>query len=189
VKQALTTKRREANDSATTRSTLPSGAELRAWLRLLGCSNLILTRLRRALRAQSGMTLPTFDILVQINRPPEWPTLGELSERLMVSKGSVTDLMERLERQDLVIRRADPHDGRVQRVALTAKGKRLLDRVVPVHDACIRAAFAGMDPETIEDMHRALGRLKQALREPEPARRAALERMPDCGPMGRRHRL
>lgn len=157
------------------RGTPPDNLELRIWLRLLACSNLMLTRVRRTLRAEFAMTLPTFDILAQVNRPPQWPTLGELSERLMVSKGSVTDLMERVERQGLVIRRADPHDGRVQRVGLSAKGRRLLDRVVPVHDACVRAALAEMDGDTVADLHRTLGRLKDALRRGEARPRASLE--------------
>ena len=93
-----------------------SGAlDLSIWLRLLACSNLMLNWLRRNLRHEFGMTLPTFDILAQIARPLLEPTMGELSERLMVSKGSVTDLIERLERRDLVARRPDPHGPRAAR--------------------------------------------------------------------------
>jgi DNA-binding MarR family transcriptional regulator len=140
--------------------------ELRAWLRLLACTNLMLARLRGTL-AGFDVTLPTFDILVQINRPPLGPTMGELSKRLMVSKGSVTDLIERLEKRDFVVRQQDRHDGRVQHVYLTAKAARLLDRVIPAHDAQIEQAMAGLGRDDLEALHGALGELKAGLRLPE----------------------
>lgn len=155
--------RMKPEDAATS-----SALDLSTWLRLLACSNLMLNRLRRNLRHEFGMTLPTFDILAQIARPPLEPTMGELSERLMVSKGSVTDLIERLERRDLVTRRSDPHDGRVQHVTLTARGKRLLERIIPVHDRWIREAMATTDRRTLTELHHALGELKQGLRAAEP---------------------
>jgi DNA-binding MarR family transcriptional regulator len=137
--------------------------ELRVWLRLLACSNMMLARLRQAL-AEFGVTLPTFDILVQIDRPPLGPTMSELSKRLMVSKGSVTDLVERLEKRDLVARRQDRRDGRVQHVYLTAKAVRLLDRVIPVHDAQITQGMAALSRGDLATLHAALGALKDGLR-------------------------
>lgn len=139
-------------------------ARLRVWLRLLACSTLIETRLRRNLAAEFGLTLPVFDILVQIDRPPLGPSMGELSKRLMVSKGSVTDLVERLERKGLVFRRSDPDDGRLQHVFLSPRAKNLLDRVIPVHDSWIRQAMQGLDADTLADLERGLGRLKDSLR-------------------------
>ena len=144
--------------------TLRGKLELRTWLHLLACSNLMLTRLRGHLRAEFGMTLPTFDILVQIHRPPRGPTMGELSTRLMVSKGSVTDLIERLERRGLVVRRADPDDGRVQHVFLSARGSAILDRVIPRHDSWITGAMAGLDRSELAELNRTLGALKDVLR-------------------------
>lgn len=141
--------------------------EVRVWLRLLACSTLVLARLRHNLRVEFGLTLPVFDILVQIDRPPRGPTMGELSKRLMVSKGNVTDLVERLERKGLVARRTDADDGRVQHVFLSARAKTLLDRVIPAHDAWIREAMQSLDRDSLGGLERGLGRLKDALRETE----------------------
>ena len=44
--------------------------EVRTWLRMLGCANLVLANLRANLRDQFDVTLPTFDILAQVHRPP-----------------------------------------------------------------------------------------------------------------------
>lgn len=138
--------------------------ELRMWLRLLACANLVTAELRRRLRREFGLSLPTFDILAQIARPPLGPTMGELSQRLMVSKGSVTDLIERLEGRGLVERRADPHDGRVQHVHLTEGGRRLLDRALPAHNEWIRSLAAGMTPESVRRLDALLDEFKDVLR-------------------------
>lgn len=145
--------------------------ELQTWLRLLACSNLVTAQLRRMLRRDFDISLPTFDILAQIARPPLGPTMGELSKRLMVSKGSVTDLIERLTDQGLVVRNGDSSDARVQRVYLTGKGKRLLDRVLPSHNAHIRRLMGGLGPAAITQLATQLGELRNLLREADGSRR------------------
>ena len=69
--------------------------EIRVWLRLLTCTNLVERRIRRNPRAKFDITLPRFDLLAQLHRAPEGLTMGALSRRLMVSNGNVTGLIER----------------------------------------------------------------------------------------------
>ena len=66
-------------------------AELRLWLRLLTCTNLIETEIRRRLREEFNVTLPRFDLMAQLDKNPGGMTLGELSSRMMVSNGSMTN--------------------------------------------------------------------------------------------------
>jgi DNA-binding MarR family transcriptional regulator len=137
--------------------------EVKLWLRLLACENLVVARLRRGLREEFGMTLPAFDLLAQIDRPPRGPTMSELSQRLMVSKGHVTDLVERLEGKGLIERRADPSDGRVQRVHLTPEGVALFARMAPAHNRWLAELMGGMAPEKLERLHELLGELKEKI--------------------------
>ena len=51
------------------------------------------------------MTLPRFDLMAQLDSAPNGMTLGELSQRMMVSNGNVTGLVERLVAEGLVDRR------------------------------------------------------------------------------------
>src|SRR5213592_2332300 len=60
-------------------------AELRLWLRLLTCTTLIETEVRRRLRKQFGETLPRFDLMAQLERVESGMTLGDVSKRMMVS--------------------------------------------------------------------------------------------------------
>jgi DNA-binding MarR family transcriptional regulator len=99
-------------------------AELRLWLRLLTCTNLIQSEVRRRLRGSFDITLPRFDLLAQLDRTPNGMTLGELSQRMMVSNGNITGLVDRLAAQGLISRKPSPKDRRVQIVTLTAAGRR-----------------------------------------------------------------
>ena len=89
--------------------------ETRVWLRMLACGNIIQNELSNHLRAEFGTTLARFDVLAEIARPPLEPTMSELSKRLLVTKGNITDVIGRLESEQLVARQRDPEDARVSR--------------------------------------------------------------------------
>ncbi len=137
--------------------------ESRTWLRMLGCANLVLANLRANLRAQFDVTLPTFDILAQAQRAPKGPTMSELSRRLLVSKGNVTDLVTRLERRGLLERRADGRDARVQHVHLTPAGEKLIRRMLAAHDRWLIAMTAELGQQPMLGLHRSLGALRDVL--------------------------
>src|SRR5262249_7076429 len=70
--------------------------ELRLWLRLFTCKELIESEVRKHLREDFQFTLPRFDLMAQLDRAHKGMTLGELSQRMMVTNGNVTGLVERL---------------------------------------------------------------------------------------------
>ncbi|HRA78842.1 MAG TPA: MarR family transcriptional regulator [Burkholderiaceae bacterium] len=145
-----------------------AGLETRVWLRMLACGNLIETELRNRLREEFGTTLARFDVLAQIARPPAEPTMSELSQRLMVTKGNITDVIGRLEAEHLVARRRDSADARVLRVHLTPKGRRLVATMVPAHNAWLGALLHEFDRDELRQLDGMLGRLRTALRATRP---------------------
>lgn len=138
--------------------------EARVWLRMLTCANLIESELRERLRTDFDTTLARFDVLAQLARPPEEPTMSELSQRLMVTKGSITDVIGRLETAGLVERRRDPEDGRIQRVRLTARGRRLAEELIPVHNAWLAELLRDLGRSDLRALDKLLGRLRALLR-------------------------
>ena len=56
----------------------------------------------------------------------------ELAERTLILKPSMTGIIDRLERDDLVLRKKDKRDGRKTCVWLTRKARRLYGRIVPL---------------------------------------------------------
>src|SRR3954468_12494613 len=97
--------------------------ELRLWLRLFTCKEGSDTEGRRRRRDSFQGPLPRFDLLAQLDRAPKGMTLGELSQRMMVSNGNVTGLVDRLVEQGLINRRPSPRDRRAHIVRLTAEGR------------------------------------------------------------------
>ena len=91
---------------------LEDGMELRVWLRLLTCTNLLDAQVRTNLKQTAETTLPRFDILAQLERHDGPMSMGDLSKRLMVSNGNVTGLIDRLAGEGLGERAPSPDDRR-----------------------------------------------------------------------------
>ena len=153
-------------DSETKAVELPEdhGDELRLWLRLLTCTTLIEGEVRGRLRERFDVTLPRFDLLAQLDRTPAGMTLGELSQRMMVSNGNITGLVERLASQGLILRRPAPNDRRVQIVSLTAEGRRFFRAMARENANWIGQIFADLSPGDIAALMSALAKTKSSAR-------------------------
>ena len=138
--------------------------ELRLWLRLLTCTTMIETEVRRRLREDFDTTLPRFDVLAQLDKTPGGMTLGELSQRMMVSNGNVTGLADRLAADGLLERRASSRDRRVQIVKLTAAGRRAFRTMARANGDWISDVFSGLDDQDIETLMRLLAKTKESSR-------------------------
>jgi DNA-binding MarR family transcriptional regulator len=140
-------------------------AELRLWLRLLTCTTMIEAEVRRRLRDHFDTTLPRFDVLAQLDKTPGGMTLGELSQRMMVSNGNVTGLVDRLVAEGVIARRASPHDRRAQIVKLTAAGRRSFRTMAKANGDWISSIFAGLDDKDIDALMALLARTKESARQ------------------------
>jgi len=135
--------------------------ELRLWLRLLTCTQLIEKQVRNELREQFGTTLPRFDLMAQLERAPEGLKMNELSRRMMVTGGNVTGITDQLVTEGLVERVDVAGDRRAWRVRLTARGRKLFNDMADRHEAWICDAFAALNPKEIAQLHKLLGKVKQ----------------------------
>ena len=138
--------------------------ELRLWLRLFTCKELIESEVRRRLRDSFGVTLPRFDLMAQLDRTPKGMTLGELSQRMMVSNGNVTGLVDRLVEQGLVARRPAPNDRRAQLVSLTAQGRRFFRAMARANGDWIGEMFSDLSAGDIDTLLRLLAKTKASAR-------------------------
>jgi DNA-binding MarR family transcriptional regulator len=138
--------------------------ELRLWLRLFTCKELIESEVRKRLRESFSVTLPRFDLMAQLDRAPKGMTLGELSQRMMVSNGNVTGLVERLVEQGLIDRRTSAKDRRAQIVTFTAEGRRLFRALARANGDWIGEMFAELSTSDIETLLRLLAKTKISAR-------------------------
>jgi DNA-binding MarR family transcriptional regulator len=137
--------------------------ELRLWLRMLTCSTLIEREIRRRLREEFRTTLPRFDLMAQLEKSATGMTLGEVSQRLMVSNGNVTTVVAGLVEDGLVDKRPAPHDRRVQVISLTAQGRRQFKTMAERHEEWIAELFAGLGEAELPALMRLLGATKQSI--------------------------
>jgi DNA-binding MarR family transcriptional regulator len=138
--------------------------ELRLWLRLLTCANLVEAGIRKRLADQFDTTLPRFDLLAQLERSPKGMTLGDLSRRMMVTNGNVTGLADRLVQQGLLKRTPLPQDRRVQIVKLTPKGHSQFSKMAAAHENWIAEQFGQLSAKEINELWRTLGKLKESIK-------------------------
>jgi DNA-binding MarR family transcriptional regulator len=138
--------------------------ELRLWLRLLTCSTLIENGVRKRLRESFDVTLPRFDLMAQLDKTPAGLTLGELSQRMMVSNGNVTSIVEALVGQGMLDRKPSPLDRRAQVVSLTADGRRVFRQMAAAHEDWIAQTFAGLSAAEEEQLMALLGKAKMSAR-------------------------
>ena len=138
-------------------------AELRLWLRLLTCTTLIETEVRRRLRKQFGETLPRFDLMAQLERVDTGMTLGEVSQRMMVSAGNVTSLVERLVTSGYVERRTAPNDRRSQLVRLSNAGRAHFGRLAAAHQDWVAELLEDLSERDIAGAMEELARVKKSV--------------------------
>jgi len=91
-------------------------------------------------------------------------TLGELSQRMMVSNGNVTGLVDRLVDQGLVNRQPSPKDRRAQLVSLTAEGRRFFRAMARANGDWIADLLADLSADEIEILMRLLAKTKASAR-------------------------
>lgn len=127
-----------------------------AWLRLARFFNSQQAVLGAGLR-DNGLSLPQFDVIAQIG-VCEGLTQKELADRLVVTQGNVTQLLQKLERQGLVER---PPSGRCNRLRLTEAGRRIRGEVVPVHESAVAGLFSGLTDTELEMLSRLLRKISR----------------------------
>lgn len=123
----------------------PSKQRLRLWLSLLRATRHVEGALREEMRSAYGSTLPRFDVLSALDRSPEGLLMSALSQRLMVSNGNVTGIVERLVGDGLVERLSVLGDRRATRVRLTAAGAKLFAEMAVEHEQWVDRLLADID--------------------------------------------
>lgn len=136
---------------------------LRLWLRLLSCTKRIENEIRTKLREQHDTTLPRFDVMAQLYRCPDGLRMGEISQRLMVTGGNITGIVEQLLQEGLVERVADATDRRAYVAKLTTAGFDIFEKMADEHHRWVTMLMAGLLPQEQEHLLALLTKLRDTL--------------------------
>ena len=79
---------------------------------------------------------------------------GDLAGKLLRSGASMTSVVEGLEKKGLLVRQRTEEDKRFVRVALTGKGRRMIEDVFPAHARAIAGRLAVLTPDEQEELRR-----------------------------------
>src|SRR5438477_4591850 len=109
---------------------------LLAWLRLVRVFQKVDRAATDSLRCRQ-LSPAQVDVLAKVGSS-EGISLQELADALLVTKGNVCQLLHKMEGSGLLERRPD---GRVNRLYLTDRGRRVYFDVVPQHDAMLAEQF------------------------------------------------
>lgn len=112
---------------------------------------------------QLGLTPPQFDIVATLGNTGGM-TATELGEKTLITKGTLTGVVDRMIDRGWVERVAHERDRRSQIIRLTRSGKTLFARVFPAHMAHMDAAFAGTGATGHARWQTALRTLEQVFR-------------------------
>jgi DNA-binding MarR family transcriptional regulator len=111
-------------------------------------------RARRAAFAAHGLELWEFDVLAALRRqgPPYRLSPGALLRATLVTSGTMTNRIDRLEQAGLVRRDADPQDKRGVMVTLTGAGRARVDAALEDLLAAERSLLADLSPGRRADL-------------------------------------
>jgi DNA-binding MarR family transcriptional regulator len=135
--------------------------ELRAWRGLLRTHAMLVKRLDAELEAEHGLALTSYEVLLHLNHSDGGKMrMCDVAESVLLSRSGLTRLVDRLERDGLVTRCGDDHDGRSRHAVLTEAGYGKLVEAQRTHLAGVRETFlARLTSEEREQLAAAWGRL------------------------------
>lgn len=124
-----------------------TGAEVdphrEAWISLTQTHAAVTGRLQEALTAAELPPLPWFEVLATLDRAPEQRLkMGELAEALVITRGGLTKLVDRLIKAGLLERTFCETDRRVSYATLLPAGVELLEEMRPVVRGELASAFS-----------------------------------------------
>ena len=120
-------------------------------------------RLDAAMEARCRIPLAWFEVLSHLGGSDDGQlTMGELADRLRLTTGGVTRLVDRIESAGLVSRRPSSTDRRVAYAVISRVGRAKLRQASGVHAENLRAVFADFSDRELAVLDRLLGRLRAA---------------------------
>lgn len=108
--------------------------------------------------ARHGLTLAEFGALEALYH--KGPLLvGDLQQRILVSSGGATYLVDRLQERGLVERRENPDDRRARFAVLTPAGEALMRAIFPEHARLLHEALQGVNAAERRELRELLKRV------------------------------
>jgi DNA-binding MarR family transcriptional regulator len=144
--------------------------EQQVWRGWLSLNALLPAALHRELQLDAGLSLPDFDVLVQLTDAPDGRVrVNDLARTLSWERSRLSHHVTRMQRRGLVQREECADDGRGAFVVLTPEGRAAIERAAPGHVRSVRAlVFDALDSEEVDALGAMVAKVLARLEE-DPA--------------------
>lgn len=119
------------------------------------------------------ITMQRMGVLLVLYFSEQQLSPSELGERLFVTRGNMTGLIEGLVNEGLVHRVRRANDRRAHDLELTERGRALVEEYIPHHRDALAALFAGLDATESIQLAKLLQKLRTGMVALEPVKRNA----------------
>jgi MarR family transcriptional regulator, 2-MHQ and catechol-resistance regulon repressor len=107
---------------------------------------------------QMDLTPAQFDVIATLGNT-EGLCMSELADKTLITKGTITGVIDRLEQKELVRREVPPKNRRSFTIVLTPKGKKLFETIFPSHIAYLKDCLKELSQPELDAAISILGKL------------------------------
>lgn len=107
-----------------------------------------------------NLTPSQFDVIATLGNT-EGMNMTELATKTLVTKGTLTGIIDRLEKKKIVARIVPPDNRRSFTIVLTPEGEQTFTRVFPTHIAHLKTRFDRLSAQELEQIQQGLQALRQ----------------------------
>jgi DNA-binding MarR family transcriptional regulator len=121
-------------------------------------------RLTKELARRADLTGPQLTVVKMLEQIGDL-SLSELSERIRAQNSTVTGIIDRMVRENLVVRERSKEDRRVVYIRLTPKGRKLAQEITVEPMEIFRSALEDLSANEVRDLVKILGKVAKKVRQ------------------------
>jgi DNA-binding MarR family transcriptional regulator len=131
-----------------------------AWMALVRTYARLWDRVEAQMRHDSGLTMPRYDVLMQLDIAGGRLGLTELASSIVLSPSGLSKLLDRMEASQLIRREPDPNDARSTFARITPQGRSLVRKARSYHHQWLQDVVGdALDDRDVADLTRIMERI------------------------------
>ncbi len=129
-------------------------------------SKAIQDQIRDRMSKKYNLSITEFSVL-EVLYHKDKQTIKQITDKVLISSGSMTYVIDKLEQRGLIVRVPCPSDRRVIHVNLTIEGNDLMNEIMPKHVEMVDYIFGLLKDEEAEYMVELLNRVNIRTNSPD----------------------
>ena len=149
-----------------TLETIADDPHVQAWAELAFAYHRITRRMEQAL-VTDGLTLSQFEVLIRLKMDGAM-SQSALAAKLLVTKGNISGLLNRMVKARLVQRKSDRSDRRAHQIVMTPHGHQVFEQSFPKHIRLIHEILSPIKSTEVKSLHSMMMQLQAGDNETPP---------------------